>query len=122
MKEKIEVNLLELIPEKLIDQETDENGMITLLVPRFRNRFLKIMNDRSPHRRFVKMKLDEIGSCAWSSIDGKKNIRQIGETLRENFGEQIEPCYDRLSMFMTKLEYEKYIRYINLDHQIAGTE
>ncbi len=109
-----EVNLLELIPEKLVDDEIDDDGIVTLLVPRYKNRIMKGLLDRSPSRRFVKIHLDEIGSGTWACIDGKKNVREIGEIVREKFGEAIEPCYDRLGMFMTKLEYEKYIRYANL--------
>ena len=109
-----EVNLLELIPEKLVDEEIDDEGLVTLLVPRYKNRIMKRLLDRSPSRRFVKIHLDEIGSGTWVCIDGKKNVREIGEIVREKFGEAIEPCYDRLGIFMTKLEYEKYIRYTNL--------
>ncbi|MBN2183866.1 MAG: PqqD family protein [Candidatus Krumholzibacteriota bacterium] len=114
-RETEEVNLLELIPEKLVDDEIDDDGIITLLVPRYNNRLLKKLNKRTPSKRFVKIRLDEIGSGTWSSIDGKKDVRKIGETMREKFGNAIEPCYDRLGIFMTKLEYEKYIRYKNLD-------
>jgi len=115
MKKKQEINLLNLIPEKLINHEIDEKGIITLLVPRFKNRFLKKLNERYPERQFNKIKLDEIGSSTWINIDGKRDVRQIGELMKDQFGETIEPCYDRLGMFMTKLEYEKYIRFINLD-------
>ena len=115
-----EINLLELIPEKLVDDEIDDDGIITLLVPRYKNRLLKKLNDRSPSRRFVKIRLDKIGSGTWACIDGKKDMRAIGEMMRQTFGDAIEPCYDRLGMFMTKLEYEKYVRYTNLG-QIRDT-
>ena len=113
-KKPQEVNLLELIPEKLVDEVVDDDGIVTLLVPRYKNRLLKKLHERSPSRRFVKIHLDEIGSGTWACIDGKKNVREIGEIVKERFGEAIEPCYDRLGIFMTKLEYEKYIRYTNL--------
>ena len=113
-KKPQEVNLLELIPEKLVDEVLDNDGNVTLLVPRYKNRLLKKLHERSPSRRFVKIHLDEIGSGTWDCIDGKKNVREIGEIVKEKFGEAIEPCYDRLGIFMTKLEYEKYIRYTNL--------
>ena len=119
-KETEEVNLLELVPETLVDHEIDDDGIITLLIPRYKNRLLKKLNDRSPARRFIKIRLDEIGSRTWSCIDGKKDMREIGEMMREKFGDSIEPCYDRLGIFMTKLEYEKYIRYTNLD-QLRNT-
>ena len=119
-KETDEVNLLELIPEKLVGDEIDDDGIITLLIPRYKNRLLKKLNDRSPAKRFIKIRLDEIGSSTWSCIDGKKDMREIGEIMREKFGDSIEPCYDRLGIFMTKLEYEKYIRYTNLD-QLRNT-
>ena len=114
-KEQLEVNLLELVPERLVDHEKGNDGLITLLAPRFKSRIMKRFVRHKPEKQFIKIKLDELGSAAWHLCDGRKNIKDIGETLKENFGETIEPCYDRLGMFFAYLEHEKYIHYKNLD-------
>jgi hypothetical protein len=45
-----------------------------------------------------------MGSCVWKLIDGKKNIYELGENLKLQFGEKCEPIYNRLIM---------YLRYLN---------
>lgn len=97
------INYLELTPYRLCDFEKDENGIITLLVPRFPGKiFGKIMNSITK-RPFIRANLDELGSKAWINIDGEKNVELIGKILRENYGEKVEPVYDRLTNFFTQL-------------------
>ena len=47
--------------------------------------------------------LEELGSFIWQQIDGEKSILQIGELVREAFGEKAEPLYERLAQYMTIL-------------------
>jgi hypothetical protein len=113
--ERRDINLLELIPEQLVGSETGEDGIVTVLGPRFKSDLMKrLVGSRlkSPHFR---IELDEIGTAVWQSIDGKRTIGEIAGILREKFGEKIEPCHDRLSMFFTQLEMSRYIRYRNLE-------
>ena len=49
------------------------------------------------------VKLDEIGTFVWQEIDGKKNVFEIGQKMKEKFGEICEPVYDRLIMYMRYL-------------------
>lgn len=110
-----EVNMLELIPERLIDHEKGEGDVITLLSPRFKSRMMKKLLEGRLKNRFLKVNLDEIGSSVWLLCDGSRNIREIGERMKERFGEKIEPCYDRLSLFFSQLEISRFIRYSNLE-------
>jgi hypothetical protein len=107
------VNLLDLVPGKRLRWEMDGDTVV-LLYPKFRNRLLvKFLMPRMK-RPFWKIKLDEIGSWTWQHADGKATVKQIGEGLREHFGDKVEPVYDRLGLFFRKLESDKFIAYENL--------
>jgi hypothetical protein len=115
-----DVNLLELVPEQTVRSETDDDGIITILGPRFKSGFMKRFVGSRMKSPYYKIKLDDIGAAVWSSIDGERNIGAIAQILREKFGESIEPCNDRLAMFFTQLEMSHFISYRNLEEVKAG--
>ena len=110
-----DVNLLELVPERIVGSETGEDGIVTVHAPRFHSRILKRLIEPRLKRPHMMIRLDEIGTAVWEQIDGSRNVAAIGEMMRERFGERIEPCHDRLAMFFTQLELSRFIRYRNLE-------
>ncbi len=114
-RRKSEVNLLDLIPERMIEFEVDESRIVTVLAPRFRNRLMKRLLDPRLKNPCLKVKLDDIGSEVWLLCDGKRNVKEIAELLREKFKERIESCYDRLGVFFSQLENARFISYANLE-------
>ncbi len=117
---KADVNLLELVPRRTVEHEIDEAHLVTVLMPRFTNRFLKrwlVPRHRSPH---IKIKLDEIGSEVWLLCDGRRNVGEIASLMREKFGEKIEPCNDRLGVFFRQLEQASFISYTNLEERLKA--
>ncbi|MCK4237246.1 MAG: PqqD family protein [Candidatus Krumholzibacteria bacterium] len=114
-KKKLEINLLELIPKRMIEYEVDDENMVTLKAPRFKNRLLKKWLQPRVKTPFLKVKLDEIGSSVWLLCDGQRNVKDMAGILREKFQEKIEPCYDRLGTFFQQLERTRFISYLNLE-------
>jgi len=110
----IEVNLLELVPSRIVNFELRESNLVTILAPRFRNGIFKKLFQPRLKKPFLKVDLDEIGSEVWLLCDGKRNIKEIGEKLKEKFAEKIEPCYERLSIFFKQLENARFIEFVNL--------
>jgi hypothetical protein len=112
-----EINLLDLIPGRRLKWEM-EGETVVLLYPKFRNRFLA--QCVLPRMKFPnwRIKLDEIGSWVWLHCDGHSTVRELAEGMREQFGEKVEPVYDRLSLFLKKLESDKFIQYENLPPRI----
>ncbi len=110
-----DVNLLELVPEQLVKSEKEEDGIVTVLGPRFRSGFMKRLIGSRMKSPYFRIKLDDIGATVWESIDGERNIGVIAQILRDKFGERIEPCHDRLAMFFTQLEMSRFIHYTNLE-------
>ncbi|OQX83505.1 MAG: hypothetical protein B6D63_06110 [Candidatus Latescibacteria bacterium 4484_7] len=82
---------------------------------KFKNKWMKKIFEPRLKTSFLKIKLDEIGSSVWMLCDGEKNIKEIGEILRERFHEKIEPCYERLNLFFKQLEEVKFVQFTNLD-------
>jgi hypothetical protein len=107
-------NYLDMTPVRNQVFETTQDGRITLLVPKFKNKaashFL-IPKSKSDHFR---IKLDELGSATWAAIDGKTNVRQLCDILSEQLGEKIYPAEERLPKFLTTLYEQRYITFREL--------
>ena len=61
-----------------------------------------------------KVNLDEIGSYLWVLVDGEKTVDQIAQLFKKQFGDRVEPLYDRLSMFLMNLEKNGFIKFKGL--------
>lgn len=55
--------------------------------------------------------LDKTGSFVWPLIDGEKDIIAIGELVKEEFGDEAEPLYERLVKFFQILESYNFITF-----------
>jgi hypothetical protein len=110
-KELSNINYLELTPGRLFEHVIEENGKVSVLIPRFTN-FL-LVKTLAPMLKspFVKTKFDEFGSQVWLEIDGKKKVVDISSSLREKFGEKIEPVEERLTKFLTQLYNYKFVSF-----------
>ena len=116
------VNLLTLVPEKNTRWEENENGKISLLKPRFKTKWLQQKLSKWMKHPDYKIHLDDVGSFVWKNIDGIQTVEQIGEKLREEFGEKVEPVYDRLGQFLGILDRNQFIklRRMEKDHGRDG--
>jgi len=110
-KELFDINYLELTPGRLYDHVIEENGKVSVLIPRFTNKLL--IKTLSPMLKspFVKTKFDEFGSQVWLEIDGKKKVLDISTSLKLKFGERIEPVEERLTRFLTQLYNYKFVSF-----------
>jgi hypothetical protein len=58
----------------------------------------------------MKVKLDEVGSFAWRRLDGQTRFEDVARSLRDSFGEKVEPAEERLKTFMTILYRDKFVK------------
>jgi len=103
------LNLLELIPERRQEHQTDAEGKVTILIPRFRNAWLQkhlIPKSKSPHLR---ISLDDFGSLVWNLCDGQRAVGEIAAALAETFGEKVSPAPERTSYFILQLQKQGFI-------------
>lgn len=108
---KKKINLLDLIPVRNVEWVNNEQNLIVLLKPKFTNRWLGkyiLPRLKSPN---YKVNLDAYGSFVWNNCDGKTTVAEIGERLKKEFGEDIEPVYERLCLFIKTLKRNRFVCY-----------
>lgn len=104
MGKKIDGNYLEKKPlhnEKY--KWSAEDGIVTLEIEN-KGVWNKIFQKLLKKPKISYVHLDEFGSFVWSVTDGEKNIIEIGEAVKEKFGDEVEPLYDRLAKYFQILE------------------
>jgi hypothetical protein len=75
-------------------------------------RFFRKLKFRIPE--YKKTSLDEYGSCVFLQIDGKKTVKDIGENLAVEYGDKVQPLYERLLLFLNHIDVNcKYIEKTN---------
>lgn len=57
----------------------------------------------------TRIELERMGNFIWPLVDGKRNLIDIGELVREKFGEAAEPLYERLAEYFRTLERNGFI-------------
>ena len=53
--------------------------------------------------------LEGLGSYIFTCIDGVRDVAAIGNMVKDKYGEEAEPLYERLSVYMKKLEEVGFI-------------
>lgn len=56
--------------------------------------------------------LEGMGSFIFKAIDGKRTVYDIGLMVHDEFGEEAEPLYERLSVYMKHLQQVGFIKQI----------
>ncbi len=113
MKEKKKENgknYLDNVPEIRKKWEFLDGGIVEITVENT-GAFNWIAQKLFKKPRFSFIKLDEYGSCAWRQIDGKRNIFEIGQILKEEQPKAADQLYERLSKFFGILERNGYVRF-----------
>ena len=112
MKKKLDnINLLDLIPNRVVQWQIDTDDKCVLMKPKFSNRFLIKFIVPLMKRPTYRVTLDEFGSTVWNYCDGKRTVGDIAECLINDFGEAIEPVHERLGMFIRTLKVNRFIEY-----------
>ncbi|MDR1067900.1 MAG: PqqD family protein [Clostridiales Family XIII bacterium] len=106
-------NLLDMTPAQNQDfhSSVTDDGLSHIVIPRMSplDRLIRRVKPRVPETFTVD--LDEFGSFVWSHLDGKRTVYDIGALLSAEFGETIEPVWDRLATFLKMLKNNKLIYY-----------
>ena len=107
---KMNDELLSCIPHRNASWKINsENNQVILLRPKFSNRILvKYLLPRLKNPDY-RVNLDVIGSKVWENIDGKRNVHEIGQILKNDMGVTVDPVYERLNRFILSLQKYKFI-------------
>lgn len=112
-KRKDKENFLDFIPiAKVNYKQNNDLETIALLIPRFRSEFMLKYFVPSNKSKYIYANLDKFGSFAFINVDGQKPILKICEDMKEHFGEEVEPVYERVSKFFGHLYRYKLIDFV----------
>jgi len=109
------INYLELTPVRNYDHVIEENGLVSVFVPKFDIKWIDTIMSRIVKSRFFKAKLDEFGTATWLEMDGNKSVQLISSHLSQKFGEKINPVDERLTKFLTELYKYNFITFKELN-------
>ena len=104
-------NLLDLVPEQNYPFYTRDDGTVDVLVPRYGTNFIARALSSMFKNTPVRVHLDPVGTCTWNLCDGRRSVHEIGEHLHGEFGEKVEPLWDRLGLFFKQMENQRLIRW-----------
>lgn len=112
MKQKnvISKNYLEQIPMRNPDivWTVEENGWVTLHIEN-KGRMNRLAQKFFKKPKVSHVYMEEIGSYLWPYLDGEKDIFALGILVKEHFGEQAEPLYERLARYFQILDSYHFI-------------
>ena len=83
--------------------EQDEDGNVTIFVEN-KGVFNRIAQKFFGKPEVTIVHLEGLGNYIWTIIDGKKSVYDIGQAVKEKFGDEAEPLYPRLVKYMSMLE------------------
>jgi len=109
MEESNPLDMVFAVNDKL-DYEVDDRQLVTVLVHQdhWIQRIARRLRLRIPDTR--KIRLDEYCSYVLLCLDGKRTVKEVGELMVEKFGDQANPVYERLFIFLNHIEKtERYI-------------
>ena len=117
-EQKLEgVNLLELAPRRLAAWDEDD-GKVIVLRPEPESVGPRGLMDRFFHKMSAhRIRLDDVGGFAWKQFDGVRTVAEVGELMRREFGDQVEPVEERLGHLVLLLRKEGFLAYPEWDDE-----
>lgn len=110
------VNLLEVAPVRVAEWTENEGGKVVVDRPLPRSKGLRRLGDLITHyMASPKIRLDEVGTFAWSRFDGSWTVGRVANALRDEFGEAVEPVEERLGRLVQLLYREGLVAYPALE-------
>ena len=110
MAKKNADNFLDYIPKHVEKYrwESDEEGNVTIFIEN-KGLFNRLAQKFLKKPKVSQLHLEEMGSFIWPLIDGETSIYNIGEAVKEHFGEEAEPLYPRLVQYIKTLKDSGFI-------------
>lgn len=112
-KKKITGNYLDMVPAHASGcrYEISEDGKVTIFIEN-KGIFHRLAQILFHKPRITQIHLDQMGDFIWTLIDGVRSVYDIGELVKEAFGEKAEPLYPRLVQYMRNLQSYEFIEFI----------
>jgi hypothetical protein len=107
-------NYLHLVPVRMMDYETKEDGRIDILLPRFKQGYWREIYRNSKKGEYIYIHLDHLGSSIWLMIDGIRTVEEICMQMKEKHPDKLEPTEEtekRVTQFLSLLYQQRYISF-----------
>jgi len=108
-------NTLDLTPIKLEHEEISDSGLITIVIPKFKNKIAVKYFMPNMKSGVINLKLDKFGSGVWRNINGKNSVQKIIDKLVQEFGEEIQPAEERVTKFIFQIYEQRLISFNELN-------
>lgn len=89
--------------------DIDDEGDVTIYVEN-KGIFHWIARKLFHRPRISQIHLDEMGNFLWPFMDGSRTVCELGELVREEFGDKAEPLYSRLVQYVRNLESYGFVK------------
>lgn len=103
------LNLLDLKPRRNLRSETGADEHVTLIVPKFTNRFLRRWLVSVLPKPTMNVRLDEHGSFIWKHCDGNTTVGEISNRMKQAYGAEFDPEYRRIGIFVSRLLRDEFL-------------
>ena len=108
-------NTLELTPFKIYADEKNEDELVTVIIPKFKNKIVvKLVSPRLKSDHF-KIKLDKFGSAVWRNINGKLKVDHIIKYVKKKVGDELQYEEERITKFNFQLYTQGFISFKELN-------
>lgn len=108
-------NTLDLTPQRIYSEQKNDDGLITVIIPKFKNKIaVKLISPRLKSDHF-KIKLDKFGSAVWENINGKTKVEKIIKEVKKKFGDELEQEEERITKFIFQLYSQGFISFKELN-------
>lgn len=105
----------ELTPVKIHTEEIDEQNVVTVIVPKFTDKFSKKYIVPKLKNKSFRITLDKFGSFVWLNINGTNSAADLIRLGINQFGDEIQPAQERIGKFLFQLFEKKLITFSELN-------
>ncbi len=115
-KKKNKENYLDYIPAISPKNTWDVNDNGIVIIHMVHRGFYAAIAQKFFNRpRVSHITLEKMGSFIYPRIDGKRTVYDISVLVKEEFGDEAEPLYDRLTKYMQILRNNGFIYFVGKD-------
>jgi hypothetical protein len=109
-----DANFLHLVPVRVMEHTVAEDGKVTVLLPRFKNKFWREVYRNSKKGEFITIRLDETGSAIWLLIDSTSSVEKLSENALAQHPDRfttLDDAQTRITKFLALLYQQRYISF-----------
>lgn len=88
--------------------EEGEDGLVSI-VKEWKGFYNRLAQKVFHKPKQSKIAMDPLGSFVWKQMDGERDVHQIAELVKTEFGAKADPVYERLIKFIEIMRDHKFV-------------